>query len=294
MTAFLRINGLEISSLIDGFEINDESVENYSRSASDSLEGLTFSVKKDIKFSTSFMTAADAYSLENWVRGRRHYWSFERQDGSTTRFTLSSADAALSFSRGSLFTPSLRWTYALQLLSNASSNATATFGSEGDWSVHFYHRLKTTAPYVSYGAVSRNGTITAWEGTASATTIRMASISVASGYLGLSLRGLDSAGAQASVLFDCVSIMPYALTTTMFLALASAYWGGSTLGQPRPPFIEVYGDCLQTNSKTFNGAGEKGPFYAKGLVEDTEVQPVVLNGAVNGSARRMSFRLVEK
>lgn len=292
--AFLRINGLEVDALVDDFSLEDVSVEDYRRSAADSLEGLTFSVKKQISFTTPYMTAADAYALEGWIRGRQHYWDFQRIDTATTRFNLASKDAGISFSNGTSTSSTLFGRYALQSASGNTSRATVSFGSEGDWTVHFYGRAAASGNYVSYGAVSRNGVITAWEGTTSAATIRMAQISVASGYLGLALAGTDSAGVSATTNFCGVTIARYAFTTTMFLSLASAYLGGSSTGYARPPFVTVSGDCLQSHAKTWNGAGEKGPMTCKGFVEQSEVYPVIINGALNASARKMTFRLTEK
>ena len=292
--AFLRINGLAVDALIDNFDIEDVSVEEYVRGVSDSLEGLTYSIKRQITFTTPPMTADDAYSLEGWVRGRQHFWNFQRPDTGTTRFSLSSADAALTLGNGTANPTTLFGAFGMRLDSASTANATTSFGSEGDWTVHFYHRVGSGATFSSYGAVSRNGSISAWTAGASATTIQMCSISAASGYLGVSLLGRNAAGTTTSCHFANLTVARYALSTDMFMSLASAYYGTPTTNWTRPPFVTVTGSCLQTHQKTCNEALEKGPMVAHATVEGISLRPVVMNGSLVSNARQLTIRLLEK
>lgn len=291
--AFLRVNGLEISAQVAGFGLNDESVDNYSRSVSDSMEGITYSVKKNYEFETVPLQLDEAHALEGWLRGIGHLWSFSRRDPATTRFTRTSADAGLILSSGTVATDAVYGSHALMVLSAATSTATASFGAEGDWSIFGYQKVGT-ATYSSYAVRSRNGVVEAFQAGASVATVRFVALSASSGYLGMALLGRNNAGSSATALYDNVAMVPYALTDSMVTSLASCYYGMPTTGPAKPPFVTITGDALQRGSVAVNEVGERGGQSAKGYVIASNPIPVSIDGGFRYNARTLEVRLVEK
>ncbi len=290
--SFLRVEGYELDVMVEDFSITDASIEGFSRTLSDSYEGLTYARKKQISFGTPPMSEADCIALEGWIRGLYHSWSFERPGGGTTRFTLASSDAGLSLSAGSLASQSLYGSWALRLATAATSCATTTFGSEGDWTVFGYHRA-STATYAPFAARSKSGTIDAWLGGATVATLRFLTVTAASGYLTPMLIGRISTGSFSIVHYDALRIAPFALTDGMIGALNSAYQYVPTSGPGRAPFVIVSGTALpQGGPTTITESGER-VWTAKGFAGSIDTMPAVVDG-VRENARSLRVTLIQK
>jgi hypothetical protein len=294
--AFLRIEGVAVDSLIDTFDISDQSVESYNRTANDRLEGITYSDKKEVSFTTPPLAPAEARALEGLVRGRRHAWSFERVDGATTRYTQYSADGGLTLSSAATSTASAFFgTWGLQLNSAVQTTATALFGSEGDWTIGVYQKVPaTSASYVFYCLRGTGTAATAFTGTTVAATLGFLQYSAASGFLSARLFGSTVGATSATAHYDGLFMAPYAISDAMLAAAATPLFGLPVTGPTRPPFVTVFGDGLHKPDTNLNGAGEPGPMVCKGFVGTVETVPVVLNGTFQYNARRLQIRLLEK
>lgn len=296
--AFLRIEGLPVDALIDDFEISDQSVEAFNRTLGDSLEGVIYSDKKEISLTTPPLDPISARSLEGWVRGRRHLWTFNRPDGATTRFTRFSDDGGVAFpTTGYTSTSSALFsTWAIQINPAITNTVTTTFGAEGDWTVAFYHKdVATNASYTFYAIRSVGGALGFFQGAASTTTLFNAVVTAVSGFIRASLVGRQGLSAtNATSHFDNLIIAPYAFTYDMMLSSATPRYGLTSLGHTRPPYVTVFGDGLHKANVGANGANEPGPMLCKGFVETVDTEPVVLNGAFQYNARRLKIRLLEK
>lgn len=299
--AFLRIDGFAVDVMIDGFDITNTPVEAYGRALNDSLEGVTYSEKKEISFTTEPLRLEDAQAMEGWIRGLQSYWSFEKTynpaTGVTTAFTKMSADAGFLFSGGTLSAVSTLWAsqlWTLALLSAATGAATTSFGSEGNWTIHGYHIANANGPWRSFGLRYVGGTPQAYLGGASISTLPFLSYSTASGYLGVLLAGKNTSGTAATAQYTALSMSKFAWTEGMLLAASTPQYGLASTGYVRKPFVSVTGDALQGRLVACNGAGEQGPMVAKGFVESFSVQPVVVDGVFRYNARALQVTLTEK
>lgn len=293
--AFLRINGLDVSAMVDDFELLDVSVEGYERTVSDSLEGVTYAVKKQITFTTEPLTRADAVAIEGWVRGRGHYWSFSRTDAATTRFSLNSNEGGLTFSTGTSGASGFFGAHSLQVDNAASRTATAQFGSNGDWTIAFYTANGSSPDFIATTVKSLAGTRTNSLAGVSVATIACISVTAASGFLEVRLRGrlASTPLTSATASFDELRVMPYSVTTAMLGALQTTSWiptGGPAL----MPYVTVSGDALQNADIDATSTGEPGPITMKGFVESFQVEPMVIGGAFTYNGRRLRVKLVEK
>lgn len=295
--AFLNIDGLEVPVLVDEFELRDASVETYGRNADDSLQGSTYSVKREMSFVTEPMTVANARALEGWVRGRRHQWTFDRLDGATTRFTRYSDEGGLLLaSAGTLTGNSPTFgTWSLVLSTSAvTACATATFGSEGDWSVSVQHKLTAATQFFSYTTRSRAGVIDSLFNNAAYGTVGFLNITAVSGFLQVILSGRNdgngtAAGSSATSVFENLKIYPYALTDAMDLTFLG---GGISTGLSSPaPFVKVTGDCLL--EANVSGASGPGPVICKGFVESIPTEPLVVD-TFDYDARQLRVKLVQR
>jgi hypothetical protein len=295
--AFLRIEGLAIDTLIEDFEISDQSVESFNRTIGDSLEGVTYSDKKQISLTTPFLDPASARSIDGWVRGRRHLWTFNRVESATTKYTRFSDDGGLALSTAATSTASALFNvWGLQLNTNVFTVATALFGSEGDWTVGVYAKVPATnASYTFYCTRSVGGVLTSFAGGSTTATVRCFVITPASGFLTFRITGQDpSTGTGATLHFDNMMMAPFSFTNDMVLSSATPRYGLSSTGHTRPPFVTVFGDGLFKPDTDQNGAGEAGPMVCKAFIETVETDPVVLNGVFQYNARRLNIRLLEK
>lgn len=295
--AFIRIEGLALDSLVEDYEISDQSVEAFNRTIGDSLEGLTYSDKKQITLTTPPLDPSTARSIEGWVRGRRHLWTFNRADGATTRYTRYSDDGGLGFSSLATSTSSALFSvWSQQLGSGGINTTTALFGSEGDWTVGVYAKVPATnATYSFYCTRSVGGTLSSFTDTVSSATLYIFQLTPASGFLTVRLHGkVPSTGTSATVHFDNLIIAPYAFTNEMIASSSTPRFGLPSNGHTRPPFVTVFGDGIHKPNTGLNNANEPGPMVCKGFVETVETIPVVLNGSFQYNARRLKIRLLEK
>ena len=300
--AFLRIDGFAVDVMIDGFDLSNVAVESYGRALNDSLEGVTYSEKKELSFTTQPLKMEDAHALEGWVLGLQSYWSFERTynpaTGVTTAFTQTSTDAGFLFSGGTLSSVSTLWgaqRWTLRMLTSATGAATTFFGSEGSWTIHGYHIAHGGGPWQSFGIRSYNGSIPqAYLGGASISTLPFMSYSTSSGFLGVVLAGKTTAGTGATAQYTALSMSKFAWSEGMLLAASTPQFGLASTGYVRKPFVSVTGDALQSRLVPCNGAGEQGPMIAKGFVESFSVQPVTVNGVFRYNARALQVMLTEK
>lgn len=296
--AFIRIEGLALDSLVEDYEISDQSVEAFNRTIGDSLEGLTYSDKKQITLTTPPLDPLTARSIEGWVRGRRHLWTFNRQDVATTRFTRFSDDGGLSFPvSGYTSTASALFnTWAVQLSPGAFTTVTATFGSEGDWTAAVYHKdVATNATYTFYCVRSTGGSVGYFQNGTSVSFIYNLQVGVTTGFLRATLSGkVGLTNTNATVHFDNLIVAPYAFTYDMILSSATPRYGLPAIGHTRPPYVTVFGDGIHKPSTGLNNANEPGPMICKGFVETIETMPVVLNGSFKYNARSLKIRLLEK
>lgn len=302
--AFLRIDGFAVDALVDDYQLEDATIESYGRTPlGDTLEGVTYSPKKSIRFRTPPLTPQDAQALEGWVRGDGHRWSFARRRvlsaGATTVFTRASEDAGYSFSGASIYgsTVSTLWgnqVFSLAVVSSGTTSATVAFGSEGNWTVHGYHLASGDGPWRSFAGRSYAGTVQWTINGASVGSVPFLSVTAASGVLGARLAGRTSAGVSATAQFAAVSIDRFGWSDDMLVSAASVGWGLASTGYTRRPFVVVTGDGLQSRAVPCNGAGEVGPWVAKGFAETFDVQPVTLDGVFRYNARSLSVRLEEK
>jgi len=301
--AFLKIDGYEISALVDGFSgPKDVSVESYSRSMGDHLEGTTYSIKKQYAFNTHYLSASDAEALEGWVRGRKHIWTFDNPDGATTRFTRYSMDSGLLISGATQSTGTVFSQWCLRVAGSSTAQFTTSFGSEGNWTLAGYFREDPALQFTPFLLRMKDGVQTTALFSADGTqaTLGFLSYSVASGSLTIRLHGsfLES---PATVDFAQLQVAPFAYTDGMFNSLQYdpdtspdyEYPNQWTTGPARPPFVHLTGDAVHAGLKNVNPLGESGK-VVKATVEDISTQPVVLDGAWTPNSRVLSINLMEK
>lgn len=292
--AFIRLDGWDPTVLIDGFDHEDESVESFSRAVSDDYVGVTYSEKQGYSFMTRPVGPVDAESIAGWVRGRGHRWRFQTTSNGTTAFTLGSADSGLTLTAGSANADGLFGSNGLLLNSGATSCATAAFGSEGNWTAQLYHRV-SGGSFVSYVIRSKSGVVDFWASAATTAGVSVATVSAASGFLGLSLLGRNSAGTNATAQFDGVRLVPYALLDSQIASLATPFLGLPSSGFSKPPYVVVTGTGIVQGGPPINGASERGGQAYKGFVESFDVVPSILPGeGYDAGSRMVKIRLVQR
>jgi hypothetical protein len=304
--SFLRIDGYPIDVLVDDFDIEDISVESYSRGAfTDSLEGLSYSKKKRLSFETPPLSIEEAAALEGWVRGEGHRWSFSRVltpggGTATVTFNRSSADSGYAFTGASIFSSAVSplWAnqaFSLGLVPGATATATVLFGSEGNWTLHGYHlSVSGSATWQPFVIKSYNGVVRSYTSGASVASIPYVAYTTASGFLSMQLQGETVTGTTATAQFAAVGMDRFAWTEKMILSAATPALGLASTGFTRRPFIVVTGDCLQGRYVACNGANEFGPVICKGYTESFSPQPVVVDNVFRYNARAVRVVLEEK
>jgi hypothetical protein len=293
--AFLRVNGYVIPVLVDDVAQSDDTVESWVRAANDDYVGTTYSRKQSYDFHVPPVSRLDALAIDGWVRGRGHVWTFQRSDGSTTRFTRTSDEAGLTFSTGTSTASSLFGAWGLQIPSAATAFTTTSFGSDGDWTVQAH--LRSSGNYASYVVRSIGGTVDYW--VAGATVPGPFSlndpiaVTAASGSLLVSLNGRIASG-NATMHFGAVRALPYALNEGQILSLASVFVGVPTTGWARHPYVTVTGSFLNEGGPAVNAAGERGGRPHKGFTSGSPPIPRVLSGTFHPDARDVAVRLVQR
>lgn len=294
--SFIRINNLDVSALIDGFSLDDASVETYDRTLNDSLEGTTYSVKKTISFSTDYLTGSDASALEGWVRGRGHQWTFERYSNNTTQFSLFSNEggvAMVGFNYYGAVTGTEPFgTQLLGLNPGGTTTVTVPFGTETDLTIAYMNRGAATATWQHYALIRKSGATSLWKGFqgASSSTIPSLvglSVTAVSGFTMVTFSSADGVTSSITALFDRVLITPYAMTVSMLSARSTA-----SLNEVPLPFVGVSGDALPL-AATATGA-EPGPITMKASVKTLDYKPVVVDGVFRYNARAVKITLEQR
>lgn len=301
MSNFLYVDGVAIDALVEGFDgPSRSSVEAFGRTMGDSLEGVVYSEKVEFSFKTPPLTPEEARSFTGLIQARKHYWSFNRPQTATTRFTNYSDDGGLILSGGTFSSTNAFTGQIHNLYLNGSaaaglnaSTATANFGSEGDWTIHGYARIANSTDFEAFCVRSKNGTVeTFYPAVTSVSTVKFLVVTAASGFLTLTLHGRDTAGSNSTVDFSGISMAPYAYPYDQ-VSYQGSPTGLQPMGPTRPPFVMISGTVLQHTSKTA-ALGVPGPLPFRATVESVEMQPVSIDGTYYPDARQLSVKMVQK
>lgn len=290
--AFLRIDGWELPVSIEDFSYDDDTVQNYARTLNDSYQGVTYSRKDIITLSTTPLDLPTALSVAGWVRCTKHLWTFERPKTGTVEFSRFSSDGGALFSSGTSNATPLFGTWGLLLNPFGVSTATVSFGSEGDWTTHAYHRI-SAGSFVSYVTRSRNGVIDSWAGVSPSATNLQFEHTAASGFLSMQLKALSVGGSVATSQYSAISMARFAYSDDQIKAVANLD-NVSFRGPTAAPYVVLTGDFLQRSGVPANVVGEPGPVVMKGFVDQFDLMPVALNGQFRYNARSLKIRLVQK
>jgi len=295
----LQINELDMTPMADGFTLTDVAVENYERSARGLLEGTTYTIKKEITFTTQPMSPSDARALEGWVLGRNHLWTFSaRGPGSTTLSgTPYSKDAGINLIPHT--GPAATYTYHTRASHPVKGDRSMSYSvpSSGtylvgrttiandlqDWSIHVYHSNTAVSPLrTSCAIVKRGGTETHYiNGGVVAAQYVLGRLIAEDRFEVRLIRSVPATNTYlATSTFAHLSVAPYAYTQDMLDTLANA--DESEL--PRPPYVVVSGELVD------NEVG----MVMKGFVEGQEVFPATINGVYYKDARQLNIRLLER
>lgn len=285
--SFVDLNGLAVDVALGSFERGTADVESFARTEGLTYEGITYAAKRRWSFEIPYnLTESQTISDEGWIKGRGHYWTFERVDGATTRFNRFSNEGGPGLTATNLTqTGTAKFgTWAGEVAGNLSSVVTATFGSEGRYSASVWRREASGAASGVYRlfTIVANGTTTeAYIGTtkeaSGAAHTDYISLSAASGYLSVALKGFTQGAASMPHVYDALMVLPYAMTTVQMNARVNR-----TLVEPNFPFIEFDGDALEDVS----------PVTVKGFVTSHELTQAQSGGVTNVRALRVD--LIEK
>lgn len=296
--AFLRINGYAVDAIIDGFAMDDVSIENYDRTAGMQLEGLTYATKKEIKFTTNWVSASVAFALESWIRGRSHIWTAHTGTGSSVAWSSMAVDSSIAIvgSGITLATLPLYGSYSYYIPTNDSASVTVAFGTEGDFTIGMYTRKFSIGSYQWCAFVKKGSSTLSWTGGASVASLLCLAVSSTQGFTSFTIYGKHiSTGLGQNTQYGAIFASPFAWTTEMLDSLASSYYACPTTGWCRPPYVLVTGEALQTNNNTVNQYNEYGGVPFKGFVESIESQPVyVASAGFQYNARRLRVKLTER
>jgi hypothetical protein len=296
--AFLRINGFDLSTMIEDFNVTDASIEAFDRTVGMTLDGVTYAQKKEYTLTTNYMSASVAFAVENIVRGNTMLWTWNGE--TTATYSQASLESAtmISSSQASVATLALFGTYSMTMgaaLTTHTAQFATSFGKEGDFTFATWCRAYNSGTYQFMAFTKRGSSTMAWIAGASVSTLNNLLISAASGSATFTLLGSQpSAFSQAAVQFGPVFISPFSYPNELFLSMASPYFACPTTGFVRPPFVLVSGEMLQTNNNVVNLSSEYGGIAFKGFVETIESRPVRINGAFLYNARRLKIKLIER
>ncbi len=280
--AFLTINGHTIDVYHDGFDRETTDVQTFNRTEGMSYEGALYAAKRQWAFTIPWEPSEQkSISDRDWIKGRGHYWTFERVDGATTRFNKYSADGGPGFDANIGAGTAYHGTHGAKINSGDSSTVTVGFGSEGRHSVSVWKR-NSSSSYVLMTFVY-NGTATSYfasnaNGTTATAAFPWMSYSAVSGSMTVTLQGENEGGTSATTHYDGLWVVPYALTTPQITARLNR-----TAAEPVFPHVEMDGTCLED-------------IYAitvKGFVLGEEMTEV-RSGGTAAFARMLKVQLVEK
>lgn len=283
--SYVTLNSLDMGvSEQDGFDRGYADVESFGRSEGLTLEGTMYREVREFSFTVPVVyTDQEIQALRGWVKGRGHYFNFERVDGATTRFSRYSNDGGPGFGAGTTAgtaTFAKYGTWCLKLPGGDDSVVTAGFGSEDRYSVCVWKR-ESGGTYRLCTVVADGTSTTSYSGATgmgATTAFSWWTVTAASGSLSVRLFGKNEAGTTASAFYDGLLMVPYALTTPQLEAL-----NGRTTALPTFPYVELDGLCLE----------DLQPMVVKGTVASEETEVVNYQGAVT-FIRVPSVRLVQR
>jgi hypothetical protein len=283
--SFLAINSFEILVPIGSFSISDDDVVTFERGGTFSLEGCQYAHKRAISFQGNPDEDITSSAVRDWVKGRGSYWTFERLDGATTRFNQYSTEGALGFSVAVSASSNAKFgSYAMFLSASGSAAVTVPLATSGRFSVSVW-RKENTASYQLCSVVYNGSTSIFYVGSTVTSGGFGWVTSTANGTSGgsamfvVTLFGKDTTGAAATVAYDGLMAVPYALTVPMLAAR-----NGRTAAEPDFPYVELSGDCLEDVSA----------LVVKGFVEKQETMMVTLTSGFEYNARQTTYKLRER
>lgn len=293
--SFLDLNGLAVDVDVDGFDRDYTDIQSFGRSEGLTFEGAFFAQKREWKFSVPWTPAEHAaISVRDWIKGRGHYWQFQRVDGTTIRFNKFSSEGGPGFNtnitngtaRFTAVSPSCPLWGALVTF-GLTSTVTVAFGSDGRYSISLWKNdwgVPTGASW-KLCSVTFDGATQRFFAPGSLVTTSFSSwltISAVSGALSVSLLGKNTAGASSNAFYDKLWIVPYSLSTTMINAREARTITAQF--EPAFPYVEMDGDCLE----------DVFPIAIKGFVESEEMTQVMTSTPAISNARCLKVHLIEK
>lgn len=253
----VKINGLTMSVAEDELSSEHVDIQTFDRTEGMTFEGTLMAELREWSFTIPAQKSAqEANSQKGWIKGRGHYWNFERVDGATTRFNKYSTDGGPGFNTNMTSATSMKFgTWGARVALGTESTVTVTFGSEEAYTVSVW-KLRSTGGWQLFSIVADGTTTTSYIMSSSAATVfPWITVSAASGYLGVSLWGRTQTGAGAGAAYDGLMILPYALTTWQLSAREKRQ-----SAEPGFPYVELSGDVLEGTQ----------PVVVKGFVTNTE------------------------
>ena len=277
--SFLEVNGLNVDVDLGSFDRDNSDIQTFSRVEGLSLEGTLYAAKREWDFKAPWEPVeAVSLAITGWVKGRGHYYTFERVDGATTRFNKYSTDGGPGFdSQLTSHATSKFGSWCGFLLSGASSSVTVTFGSEGRYSVSAWRASQASTTYALHSFVYDGTTIKMFDGASLVASHCFAKLTAASGYLSVTLEARLDGGTSSTSRFDGLMVVPYAMSTPQLAARVAR-----TRAEPPFPYVELDGDCLE----------DLTPVTVKGFVASEGMTQVTRNGTVN--ARMLKIQLIER
>lgn len=261
---FLSLNDLEYDVSVDDLDVDYVDASSFARSENLTLDGVTYREVREWSFEVPVWDSgrvAEAY--RGWLKGRGHYWTFQRVDGSTTRFNKYSADGGPGFDfnlTGATASLAKFGSWAMMVHSGDTSSVTVGFGSEGRYSISLWKRdsggthVLCSAVYDGATTIYKAGA----DGNGVTTAFAWCTLSAASGSLGIGLQGENQSGTSATAVYSGLMVVPYALTTAQLTAR-----NGRTTAEPAFPYLELDGDFNEDLS----------PILVKGFVESETFNP---------------------
>jgi hypothetical protein len=277
---WLTINGLEVDARESGgFQIQDESIRTFKTAADGSIQGTFVKERFSIDFKSDYLSPDDGNALIGWITGRGHQWSFTVALSTSTP-SIYSDDGGLKFTGATTGDTSAKFgSHHLIVHPSGSGVATATFGSERNWSVALWHRPQGGS-WDFYAVTSKAGVEAYYTVTGvTANMFPFFAVTAASGFLRLTLQGENTSGSSATASYDSVRMVPYALTDDMVSALAAR-----TAECPAPPYIGLDGDSLSDYNSEIEGYG----------VISSVDHTVISQAGVKVNAKTLSVKLTKR
>lgn len=291
--AFLTVNGLDISVLVDQHGSQSQDVEYFTRAQDDSFQGRTYARKNTYSLVTEPMTSERAQALTEWLQGDHTRWYFGTSQAypSGVTFTFSRTDINGAYAWGSgASTDSAVGSIvglSLELASNGTTSVTLPLADPDNWTFSMWQRSSTFAAGLFVVSVT-NGSINSWYGTSatamhSIATVHSFSFVQDGTSIGLTMRGRNGLTTTNQIVrFRAVSYMPLGAN----LAMAQAILNQDGQMFLDPPFVEASGDLFRKRP-TLNRP-------VKVFVRQEEVEPLALDGGFEYDSRRLMLDIVER